>query len=69
MSIYICAVCDQYIDDDWNPGEMYGDELICQNCAESLLEEIDSFTEKEKIEHKIDRISDQEKLNWANKNL
>ena len=37
MAIYRCHHCDQYIDDDWEPGEVDPDddkELICPSCLE-----------------------------------
>ena len=35
MAIYRCAICDNFVDDDWHPCTEYGDnELICPTCAE-----------------------------------
>ena len=34
MAVYLCIDCDQYIDDDWHPGEDVEGELICPACVE-----------------------------------
>ena len=43
MAIYRCPECEQFIDDDWHPGdttEQYGDtELVCPACVEDLEED------------------------------
>ena len=32
MSIYRCAICDEYQDEDFNVCEEWGDGLICEDC-------------------------------------
>jgi len=39
MAIYYCFECDNYIDDDYHPGEEHlkrPGELICPTCIENL---------------------------------
>ena len=32
MAMYICGVCDRFIDDDYNPGTDINGELCCEDC-------------------------------------
>jgi len=34
MGIYYCFECDNYLDDDYEPGEDIEGELVCPSCAE-----------------------------------
>ena len=36
MAIYICEICGKHIDGDHNPGEEWGDGLMCPACAENI---------------------------------
>lgn len=43
MAIYYCNHCDNYIDDDWHPGEPDPEsdsfDMICPDCLEKWGEE------------------------------
>lgn len=39
MAIIRCGNCDTFVDDDWNPCEDVGGELVCTDCAVELEEE------------------------------
>ena len=32
MACYICEICGNLKDDDWDPGEEYEDGLVCGYC-------------------------------------
>lgn len=36
MACYRCEICDNLIDDDWNPGTEHAGGLICEYCATEL---------------------------------
>ena len=36
MACYLCEICDNLIDDDWNPGTEHAGGLICEYCATEL---------------------------------
>ena len=39
MGIYVCAHCDNYIDNDYNPCTEYQNNLICPDCDEKIPED------------------------------
>jgi len=65
MAVYICGICDDYNDDDENPGTAYGDnELICGACVEDLWRQTD-----EQLGSECEDWSEEMILSWAFKNL
>jgi hypothetical protein len=36
VAIFYCEPCDKYIDADWHGCVPYGDDLICEDCAEEM---------------------------------
>ena len=39
MACYICEICQNLTDDDYNPGEEYEDGLVCQYCYTEFVAE------------------------------
>ena len=50
MACYKCSRCDEFKDDDWNPGTEDPDnpyELMCEDCVEGDEEWTDNTKDKE----------------------
>jgi len=62
MSVYRCAICDRFRDDDWNPGSEWGNELICEGC---ITEVGDEFSKAKGRDEK----DDAELYEWAKDNF
>jgi len=65
MAVYICEICDNFTDDDEDPGTEYSGGLICSDCLVNMLNEV----EAELGEKTISKMSEEEQLEWASKNL
>ena len=38
MAVYVCDECGEYIDNDYDPMEEVGSQLVCTACAVELHE-------------------------------
>ncbi len=46
MAGYICEVCGNLIDGDWNVGTEYKDGEVCESCAETVFDEDGNIIEE-----------------------
>lgn len=65
MAIYNCIKCDNYIDDDYNPGTEYDNDLICQFCIEDIYNEVEAIVGTDQI----DEMTEAEVLEWYKENI
>ena len=38
MSVFYCHECNTHHDSDYEVAEVYGDDLICESCADEIFE-------------------------------
>lgn len=57
MAIYLCELCGEHIDDDYDPGTEYGEGLICEycvaNCHADVEDELGSASYEQMSEEEV----------------
>ena len=41
MAVFYCHGCDEYIDNDWNPGQEIAGEFVCESCYSDIIADME----------------------------